>query len=144
MAGMSYTEFSYMLLQAYDFVHLHRRVRLPAAGRAAAISGATSPPASTWLGGMRGVQLYGITCPLLTKSDGTKMGKTESGTIWLVGRPDQSLRVLPVLDQRRRRRRRQCLRFLTELRREEIEPARPRPRRDNPAAARASGGWPRN
>ena len=50
-AGLSYTEFSYMLLQAYDFVHLVRTVRLRAAGRAAATSGATSRPASTWPGG---------------------------------------------------------------------------------------------
>ena len=56
---------------------------------------------------LRGVQLYGITWPLLTKSDGTKMGKTESGAIWLSAGPHQPLSVLSVLDQRRRRRRRQ-------------------------------------
>ena len=82
-AGLSYTEFSYMLLQAYDFVHLHQAVSAANCRSAAAISGATSPPASTWPGGMHGVQLYGLTCPLLTKSDGSKMGKTESGTLWL-------------------------------------------------------------
>ncbi len=41
---------------------------------------------------MRGVQLYGLTWPLLTKSDGTKMGKTESGAVWLSARAHQSLR----------------------------------------------------
>ena len=80
--GLSYTEFSYMLLQAYDFVHLHdtHGCELQVGGRdqwgniTAGIDLARR---------MRSVQLYGITCPLLTKSDGTKMGKTEDGAIWL-------------------------------------------------------------
>jgi tyrosyl-tRNA synthetase len=81
-AGMSYTEFSYMLLQAYDFVHLHDRhgCELQAGGSdqwgniTAGIDLARR---------MRGVHLHGFTWPLLTKSDGTKMGKTESGAVWL-------------------------------------------------------------
>ncbi|HYO26359.1 MAG TPA: tyrosine--tRNA ligase, partial [Lacipirellulaceae bacterium] len=81
-AGMSYTEFSYMLLQAYDFVHLHdtHGCELQAGGSdqwgniTAGIDLARR---------MRGAQLYGLTWPLLTKSDGTKMGKTESGAVWL-------------------------------------------------------------
>ncbi|MHC4177776.1 MAG: tyrosine--tRNA ligase [Planctomycetota bacterium] len=81
-AGLSYTEFSYMLLQAYDFVYLseHYGCELQIGGSdqwgniTAGIDLARR---------LRGVQLYGITCPLLTKSDGTKMGKTESGTLWL-------------------------------------------------------------
>ncbi len=81
-AGLSYTEFSYMLLQAYDFVYLneHYGCELQAGGSdqwgniTAGIDLARR---------IRGVQLQGITCPLLTKSDGTKMGKTESGSLWL-------------------------------------------------------------
>ena len=81
-AGMSYTEFSYMLLQAYDFVNLNRQYgcELQAGGSdqwgniTAGIDLARR---------MHGVQLYGVTCPLLTKSDGSKMGKTESGALWL-------------------------------------------------------------
>ncbi|WP_428304947.1 tyrosine--tRNA ligase [Lacipirellula sp.] len=81
-AGMSYTEFSYMLLQAYDFVHLHDRhsCELQAGGSdqwgniTAGIDLARR---------MRGAQLRGFTWPLLTKSDGAKMGKTESGAVWL-------------------------------------------------------------
>ena len=46
-SGISFTEFSYMLLQANDYYVLHQRARLRAAGRAAPTSGATSPPAST-------------------------------------------------------------------------------------------------
>jgi len=81
-SGLSYTEFSYMLLQAYDFVNLHDQYgcELQAGGSdqwgniTAGIDLARR---------MRGVQLQGITCPLLTKADGMKMGKTESGSLWL-------------------------------------------------------------
>lgn len=81
-AGLSYTEFSYMLLQAYDFVYLNQQYgcELQAGGSdqwgniTAGIDLARR---------IRGAQLYGITFPLLTKSDGSKMGKTESGSVWL-------------------------------------------------------------
>jgi tyrosyl-tRNA synthetase len=81
-AGMSYTEFSYMLLQAYDFVYLneHYQCELQAGGS----DQWGNVTAGIDLGRrMRGVQLYGVTCPLLTKADGAKMGKTESGALWL-------------------------------------------------------------
>jgi len=81
-SGLSYTEFSYMLLQAYDFVYLydHYGCRLQIGGSdqwgniTAGIDLARR---------LRGVQLYGLTCPLLTRADGTKMGKTEAGAVWL-------------------------------------------------------------
>ncbi len=80
--GISYTEFSYMLLQAFDFVHLARehRCELQVGGSdqwgniTAGIDLARR---------MDGRQLLGMTCPLLLKSDGSKMGKTESGAVWL-------------------------------------------------------------
>ena len=117
--GLSYTEFSYMLLQAYDFVHLydHYNCRLQIGGSdqwgniTAGIDLARR---------LRGVQLYGCTCPLLTKSDGGKMGKTESGTIWLsAGKTSpyefyQYWLNLEDADVRR------CLRFFTDLDQEEI------------------------
>jgi len=81
-SGLSYTEFSYMLLQAYDFVHLseHYGCELQIGG--------SDQWGNVTVGidlarRMRSVQLYGLTWPLLTKSDGSKMGKTESGTVWL-------------------------------------------------------------
>ena len=81
-AGLSYTEFSYMLLQAYDFVHLNREY-----GCELQVGGQDqwgNVTAGIDLGRrMDGAKLFGITSPLLTKSDGTKMGKTESGTVWL-------------------------------------------------------------
>lgn len=119
-AGISYTEFSYMLLQAYDFVHVHAELdcQLQVGGSdqwgniTAGIDLARR---------MRGVPLYGMTCPLLTKSDGTKMGKTESGTVWLS--PERTSPYaffqywINVADEDAGR----CLRFLTDLSREEIE-----------------------
>jgi tyrosyl-tRNA synthetase len=81
-AGLSYTEFSYMLLQAFDFVYLYDKYNCELQ-----IGGSDqwgNITAGIDLGRrMRGVQLCGLTCPLLTKSDGSKMGKTETGTLWL-------------------------------------------------------------
>lgn len=81
-SGLSYTEFSYMLLQAYDFVHLskHHGCQLQVGG---------SDQWGNIIAGidlarrMLGRTLHGLTCPLLTTSDGKKMGKTERGAIWL-------------------------------------------------------------
>jgi len=81
-AGLSYTEFSYMLLQAYDFVHLAKEhgCRIQAGG------------SDQWGNITAGIdlgrrmirrELFGMTAPLLTTSDGRKMGKTESGAVWL-------------------------------------------------------------
>ncbi len=81
-AGLSYTEFSYMLLQAYDFVHLCRshQCRIQAGGS----DQWGNITAGIDLGRrMLGQQLFGVTAPLLTTSDGRKMGKTESGAVWL-------------------------------------------------------------
>ena len=81
-AGLSYTEFSYMLLQAFDFVHLCRAhdCRIQAGGS----DQWGNITAGIDLGRrMLGQPLFGITAPLLTTSDGRKMGKTESGAVWL-------------------------------------------------------------
>ncbi|VFP79865.1 tyrosine--tRNA ligase [Candidatus Erwinia haradaeae] len=80
--GLSFTEFSYNLLQAYDFAYLNENhhVTLQVGG------------SDQWGNITSGIDLtrrlnkkkvFGLTVPLLTKSDGTKFGKTESGTIWL-------------------------------------------------------------
>lgn len=81
-AGLSYTEFSYMLLQAYDFVYLSREHDcLIQAGGSDQWGNVT---AGIDLGRrMLSKQLFGITAPLLTTSDGRKMGKTEKGAVWL-------------------------------------------------------------
>ena len=80
--GLSYTEFSYMLLQAWDFVHLSDaldcRVQIGGSDQWGNIT------AGIELGRrLRSRELHGITCPLLTKADGTKMGKTAAGAVWL-------------------------------------------------------------
>ena len=119
-AGISYTEFSYMLLQAYDFVHLFKEF-----GCELQVGGSDqwgNVTAGIDLGRrMTGAQLVGITNPLLTKSDGTKMGKTESGAVWLDAErtsPYQFYQYwINVSDDDVGK----CLRFLTELGRDEIE-----------------------
>ncbi|PHS10698.1 MAG: tyrosine--tRNA ligase [Blastopirellula sp.] len=118
--GISYTEFSYMLLQAYDFVHLNKEH-----GCELQVGGSDqwgNITAGIDLGRrMLSQQLYGMTCPLLTKADGTKMGKTESGAIWLS--PERTSPYafyqywINVADEDAGK----CLRFLTELNQEEIE-----------------------
>ena len=80
--GISYTEFSYMILQAYDFVHLFRTM-----GCTVQLGGADQ-----WGNIVSGIDLirrmeqgeaYGITNPLVTKADGGKFGKSEKGSVWL-------------------------------------------------------------
>ncbi|MFY0762546.1 tyrosine--tRNA ligase [Metabacillus dongyingensis] len=82
-SGISYTEFSYMILQSYDFLNLYR-----SQGCKLQIGGSDQ-----WGNITAGLELirkseenskaFGLTVPLVTKSDGTKFGKTEGGAIWL-------------------------------------------------------------
>ena len=80
--GISFTEFSYSLLQSYDFALLNRNL-----GCCLQIGG--NDQWGNIVSGIdltrrqNGEQVFGLTLPLITKSDGTKFGKTESGTIWL-------------------------------------------------------------
>ncbi len=117
-SGLSYTEFSYMLLQAYDFAHLNR------------VHGCTLQVGGSDQWGnitagidlarrMHGVQLHGLTCPLLLTSDGRKMGKTASGAVWLDAQRTSPYAFyqywVNVADSDVL----MCLRFLTEIDREE-------------------------
>ena len=118
-SGLSFTEFSYMLLQAYDFVHLHGELdcQLQVGGS----DQWGNITAGIDLGRrMKSVQLYGLTSPLLTKSDGAKMGKTESGAIWLSAERTSPYKFyqywINVPDEDAGK----CLRMLTELPLEEI------------------------
>jgi tyrosyl-tRNA synthetase len=80
--GISYTEFSYMLLQAYDFAHLSQShnctLQIGGSDQWGNITAGTDLARR-----MHGSTLFGMTCPLLLTSDGRKMGKTEKGAIWL-------------------------------------------------------------
>ncbi len=117
-SGMSYTEFSYMLLQAYDFAHLHKQFNCTLQ------FGGSDQWGNITAGidlarRMHAVQLHGLTCPLLLTSDGRKMGKTAQGAVWIdpqrtspyafyqywVNVADSDVLM--------------CLRFLTEVEREE-------------------------
>ncbi|MEZ6149730.1 MAG: tyrosine--tRNA ligase [Pirellulaceae bacterium] len=117
-AGLSYTEFSYMLLQAYDFAYLHKeygcQLQLGGSDQWGNITAGIDLARR-----MHGAQLHGLTCPLLLTSDGRKMGKTATGAVWLdphrtspyafyqywVNVSDSDVLM--------------CLRFLTEVEREE-------------------------
>ncbi|MFT6955154.1 MAG: tyrosyl-tRNA synthetase [Halieaceae bacterium] len=81
-AGISFTEFTYMILQSYDFAELNKRFDCSLQiGGSDQWGNITSGIDLTRR--MNGAQVFGLTMPLITKSDGTKFGKTESGTIWL-------------------------------------------------------------
>lgn len=81
-SGISYTEFTYMILQSYDFQQLNAShgctLQIGGSDQWGNITGGTELTRR-----MNGNQVFGLTLPLITKSDGTKFGKTESGTIWL-------------------------------------------------------------
>lgn len=80
--GMSFTEFSYQLVQGYDFLNLYKekncRLQLGGSDQWGNITTGTELIRRT-LGG----EAYALTCPLITKADGGKFGKTESGNVWL-------------------------------------------------------------
>lgn len=80
--GLSFTEFSYQLLQAYDFLYLYDNhgvtVQLGGSDQWGNITAGTELVRK-----VRGVSVHGVTFPLLTRSDGKKFGKSEEGTIWL-------------------------------------------------------------
>ena len=81
-SGISFTEFTYMLLQSYDFAELAQRdnctLQIGGSDQWGNIVGGVDLARR-----MYSKQTFGLTMPLVTKSDGTKFGKTESGTIWL-------------------------------------------------------------
>ena len=80
--GLSFTEFTYQLLQAYDFLHLYQtkncKLQMGGSDQWGNITTGSELIRRT-LGG----EAYALTCPLITKSDGRKFGKTESGNVWL-------------------------------------------------------------
>ncbi len=80
--GISFTEFTYMILQSYDFAELYNAhnctVQIGGSDQWGNITGGVDLARRLY-----GGQVFGLTLPLVTKSDGTKFGKTESGTIWL-------------------------------------------------------------
>ncbi len=80
--GMSFTEFSYQLLQGYDFLHLYRdygcRLQMGGSDQWGNITTGTE-----LIRRVEGGEAFALVCPLITKADGGKFGKTESGNVWL-------------------------------------------------------------
>ena len=80
--GISYTEFSYLILQSFDFAELNKRygctVQIGGSDQWGNITGGIDLTRR-----LHQQQVYGATLPLITKSDGSKFGKSESGTIWM-------------------------------------------------------------
>ena len=81
-SGISFTEFSYSLLQAYDFLHLHQKYGCQLQGGGADQWG-NIVAGTDLIRRKTGAAACGLTWPLITKADGTKFGKTEGGAIWL-------------------------------------------------------------
>ena len=82
--GLSFTEFTYQLLQGYDFLHLYetKGCKLQLGGNDQWGNMTTGAELIRRTLGVEN-EAYALTCPLITKADGTKFGKTESGNIWL-------------------------------------------------------------
>jgi len=80
--GMSFTEFSYQLIQGYDFAYLYKnkncKLQMGGSDQWGNITTGTE-----LIRRMYGGEAYALTCPLITKADGGKFGKTESGNVWL-------------------------------------------------------------
>ena len=80
--GMSFTEFTYQLVQGYDFLHLHQhkncKLQMGGSDQWGNITTGTE-----LIRRKTGGEAFALTCPLITKADGSKFGKTESGNVWL-------------------------------------------------------------
>lgn len=118
--GLSFTEFTYQLLQGYDFLHLFRekncKLQMGGSDQWGNITTGTELIRRTL-----GAEAYALTCPLITKADGTKFGKTESGNVWLDPRYTSPYRFyqfwLNVSDDDAKR----YIKIFTDLSREEID-----------------------
>lgn len=118
--GMSFTEFTYQLLQGYDFLHLNEthncKLQLGGADQWGNITTGTE-----LIRKVTGNDAYALTCPLITKADGKKFGKTESGNVWLDRNRTSPYKFyqfwLNVTDEDAKR----YIRIFTSLTREEIE-----------------------
>jgi len=85
--GMSFTEFTYQLIQGYDFYHLHKHyncvLQMGGSDQWGNITTGTELVRRMNTNTNEVAKAYAMTCPLITKADGSKFGKSESGNIWL-------------------------------------------------------------
>ncbi|MBM6758360.1 tyrosine--tRNA ligase [Bacteroides mediterraneensis] len=118
--GLSFTEFTYQLLQGYDFLHLYEtkncKLQLGGSDQWGNITTGAELIRRT-----NGGEVFALTCPLITKADGGKFGKTESGNIWLDSRYTSPYKFyqfwLNVSDEDAKR----YIKIFTSLSKEEIE-----------------------
>ena len=142
--GMSFTEFTYQLVQGFDFLHLYQtmncKVQLGGADQWGNITTGTELIRRK-LGNE--AEAFAITCPLITKADGTKFGKTESGNVWLDPRYTSPYKFyqfwLNVSDEDAKR----YIRIFTLLDRETVEGADRRTRGGAPPARTAEAAGTR-
>jgi tyrosyl-tRNA synthetase len=118
--GISFTEFAYMLLQAYDFLELNRRfgvtLQIGGSDQYGNITAGCELVRRT-----TGGSVHGVTMPLVTKSDGTKFGKSEAGNVWLDPARTSPYRFYQFWINADDRDTSRYLRFFTLLPRDEIE-----------------------
>ena len=118
--GMSFTEFTYQLLQGYDFVYLneHKNCKLQMGG---SDQWGNITTGTELIKKITGNDAFALTCPLITKADGGKFGKTESGNVWLSKRYTSPYKFyqfwMNVSDEDAKR----YIKIFTGLTREEIE-----------------------
>ena len=118
--GMSFTEFTYQLLQGYDFLYLneHKNCKLQLGG---ADQWGNITTGTELIRKVTGNEAFALTCPLITKADGKKFGKTEQGNVWLDPKRTSPYTFyqfwLNVADDDAKR----YIRIFTSLEREEIE-----------------------
>ncbi|MDA8393488.1 MAG: tyrosine--tRNA ligase [Actinomycetota bacterium] len=117
--GISFTEFSYMLLQAQDFLHLHDnygcRLQIGGSDQWGNITAGVD-----LIRRKRAVEVWGLTTPLVLKADGTKFGKSASGTVWLDARRTSPYALYQFMLQSEDSVVGRYLRYFTWLEREEI------------------------
>ena len=141
--GLSYTEFSYMLLQAYDFVYLQRTLRLPTADRRQRSMGQhhgghRPGPADARRAALR------HDLPAAHQERRHQDGQDRNAAPLAVGRPHQPLPVLSILVQRRRRRCRQMPAFSDRIA-AATKSSSSTPRAESqPRSGKVRGGWPKN
>jgi tyrosyl-tRNA synthetase len=119
-AGISFTEFAYMLLQAYDFLELHRRfgvtLQIGGSDQYGNITAGCELVRRT-----TGTSVHGVTLPLVTRSDGSKFGKSEGGNVWLDPVRTSPFRFYQFWINTDDRDAPKYLRYFTLLEREEVE-----------------------
>jgi tyrosyl-tRNA synthetase len=134
-SGISYTEFSYMLLQAYDFVVLRREyeceLQIGGSDQWGNITAGIDLTRKKL-----GAQVFGLTLPLITNADGTKFGKTEKGAVWLDAKKTSVYRFYQFWIRTDDRDVARYLKYFTLLSREEIE-ALEQQHRDKPESRAA-------